>query len=379
MGNINFDSIRHVFERLFSAADICNAAKCARVTAFSCTLLLLATARTHGQDQHFTQFYASPLSLNPALSGVFDGGYRLAMIYRDQGRNFLDEPYATYGVAADLRFKAGSYKKNSRDAFGTGVVFSSDRASAANFFTNQMAITGAYHKALSREGNHFLSAGFQMGVAQRNVNYNNLTFNDQFNGKDGYTDPTGEFFPENNFAFFDFGAGIHYAYAPYRKPGIFAGVSMFHINEPQVSFFANETLETVKDSDRLMRKVSAHISLILPLGNTLQFSPRALAYLQGPHLAANAGGNFRFLMNETKGAALHLGGWVRPVRNLDKNLGLDAAVLMLGLEHSNFLFGISYDANLSGLNTTGRRQGAIEFSLAFLGNYNNETILCPKF
>jgi hypothetical protein len=67
------------------------------------------------------------------------------------------------------------------------------------------------------------------------------------------------------------------------------------------------------------------------------------------------------------------------VRNLDKNLGLDAAVLMVGLEHSNFLFGLSYDANLSGLNTTGRRQGAIEFSLAFLGNYNNETILCPKF
>ena len=379
MGNVNFVKLGHFLRWLFIISNISNATMCIRTIGFVCSLSLLAAFGAQGQDQHFTQFYASPLSLNPALSGVFDGGYRLAMIYRDQGRSFLDEPYATYGVAADLRFNAGTYKKNNKDAFGTGVVFYSDRASAANFFTNQMAITGAYHKALSREGNHFLSAGFQIGVAQRNLNYNNLTFNDQFNGKDGYTDPTGEFLPENNFAFFDFGAGIHYAYAPFRKPGIFAGISMFHINEPQVSFFANETLETVRDSDRLMRKVSAHISLILPLGRALQFSPRALAYLQGPHFAANAGGNFRFLMNETKGAALHLGSWVRPVRNLDKNLGLDAAVLMVGLEHSNFLFGLSYDANLSGLNTTGRRQGAIEFSLAFLGNYNNETILCPKF
>lgn len=342
-------------------------------------LSLYAAAVANGQDQHFTQFYASPLSLNPALSGVFDGGYRLAMIYRDQGRSYLEEPYATYGVAADLRFNAGAYKKNTRDAFGTGVVFYSDRASSANFFTNQMAITGAYHKSLSRTGDHFLSAGFQIGVAQRNLNYNNLTFEDQFNGRDGYTDPSGEYLPENNFAFFDFGAGIHYAYAPFRKPGIFAGISMYHINQPQVSFFANEPIESLQNSDRLMRKVSAHLSLILPISSYLQFSPRALAYLQGPHLAANAGGNFRFLLNDAKGTALHVGGWVRPVRNLDQVPGLDAAVLMLGLEHSNFLFGLSYDANLNGLNTSGRRQGALEFSLAFLGNYNNETILCPKF
>lgn len=344
-----------------------------------CCLSWYVVTDTYCQDQHFTQFYASPLSLNPALSGAFDGGYRLAMIYRDQGRSYLEVPYSTYGVAADLRFKAGSYQKNSRDAFGTGVVFYSDRASSANFFTNQMAITGAYHKALSRTGDHFLSAGFQLGVAQRNLNYNNLTFEDQFNGRDGYTNISGEYLPENNFAFFDFGAGIHYAYAPFRQPGIFAGIAMYHINEPQVSFYANEPIESLQNSERLMRKISAHVSFILPLGSFVQFSPRALAYLQGPHLAANAGGNFRFLLNDSKGTAMHLGGWVRPVRNFDQVPGLDAAVLMLGLEHSNFLFGLSYDANLNGLNTTGRRQGALEFSLAFLGSYNNETVLCPKF
>lgn len=342
-------------------------------------LVWAAPLLLYGQDQHFTQFYASPLSLNPALSGVFDGGYRLAMIYRDQGRSFLNEPYSTYSAAADLRFGLNSRKKNTKDAFGTGVIFYSDRSASTNFFTNQIALTGAFHKALSRDGDHYLSAGFQAGVSQRNVNYNNLTFNDQFNGEDGYTNATGEFFPENNFAFGDFAFGVHYAYAPSRRPGIFAGMAMHHITEPEVSFYANEQQENQRNTDRLWRKISVHAGFIIPFGNAVQFSPRGLIYSQGPHLAANAGGNFRFLLNETNGAALHVGGWVRPVRNLENNLGLDAAVGMLGVEYSNFLFGLSYDANLSGLNTSGRRQGAFEISLAFLGNYNNETILCPKF
>ena len=60
---------------------------------------LLAIATTGlAQDQHFTQFFASPLTLNPALTGTFDGKYRVAFIYRDQ------EPYKTFAGAIDLRF-----------------------------------------------------------------------------------------------------------------------------------------------------------------------------------------------------------------------------------------------------------------------------------
>ncbi len=332
-----------------------------------------------GQDQHFTQFYASPLTLSPALSGAFDGGYRLATIYRDQGRSYLQEPYTTVSAAVDLRFGVSSLKKNKKDAFGTGVIFYSDRNASVNFYTNQIAITAAYHKALNLEGNHFLSAGFQLGISQRNVNYDNFSFQDQFNGENGYTNPTGEYLPENNFSFGDYAFGIHYAYSPKRRPGIFAGFAMHHLLEPQISFYANEPIEELKQEDFLQRKMSAHLTFLLPVGNNLQFSPRALAYMQGPHLAANAGGNFRFLLNDAKGYALHTGGWVRGVRSQDNSFGLDAAVGMFGVEYNNFLIGLSYDVGLSSLNRSGSKSGALEISIAFLGNYNNETILCPKF
>lgn len=79
--------------------------------------ILAVTTAGKAQDQHFTQFFASPLTLNPALTGTFDGKYRLAFIYRDQ------EPYKTFAGAIDLRFGFRNIGKRYKDAFGVGVVF----------------------------------------------------------------------------------------------------------------------------------------------------------------------------------------------------------------------------------------------------------------
>ena len=66
-------------------------------------LFLLLTG-LQAQDKHFTQFYAAPLTLNPALTGAFNGKYRASVIYRDQWRNVLDDPYVTFASAIDVKF-----------------------------------------------------------------------------------------------------------------------------------------------------------------------------------------------------------------------------------------------------------------------------------
>ncbi len=91
----------------------------------------------------------------------------------------------------------------------------------------------------------------------------------------------------------------------------------------------------------------------------------------------NTGTNFRVAMGQYGSTALHIGSWLRPVRN-DDGLGLDAVVAMLGLEFNGVLIGFSYDLNLRALQTK-QRQGAFEISIAYLGEYENEEILCPKF
>lgn len=339
-------------------------------------LLFLAlglSATLTAQDQHFTQFFASPLTLNPALSGTFSGKYRVALIHRNQ------DPFQTFSGAIDLRFGLNRVGKSNKDAFGIGVVFYNDRVPAVGFSNNNINVAGAFHKSLSKRGDQYLSAGFQVGLAQRNFNYENFDFDDQFSGNNGYANPTAEILPENNFAHADLGVGINYTYAPDRGLSIFAGAAMHHILEPQISFYYDEDEPEFSGSSLLHRKYTAYVNFSIPLGTAVQLQPRGLFYAQGPHLAINAGANFRFLFDEISGTALHVGGWGRPVGNEDDTFSMDAIVGMVGVEYNNFLLGFSYDAQLASFGAVQNRRGAFEVSIAYLGEYDSETILCPKF
>mgnify|MGYP001798493693 CR=1 FL=1 len=257
-------------------------------------LLLLGFAYClPAQDQHFTQFYASPISLNPALTGALQGKYRFSVIYRDQWKNVLQNPYVTYSGAIDFRFRLSPYRKKFDDSFGVGVIFYSDKVPFIGYSNNQIFLSGAFHKSLSDENNQFLSVGGQVGLAQRNINYGNINFGDQFNGDNGYTNGTDEILPENNFALSDFNVGINYAYA--NKVGFYIGASMHHILEPQISFFYDSDNPDKFPEDRLAAKYVGHITFQIPLGPNVQMLPRALVYSQGPHLAINVERNLFFI------------------------------------------------------------------------------------
>lgn len=346
---------------------------------FSGLLTWCLISSLSAQDQHFTQFYASPLTLNPALSGSFPGKYRLNMIYRDQGRSALDVPFTTYSAAGDLRLRVNSFRKTKGDAAGVGFVFFNDKSSSVNFFTNYMAISGAFHKSLSKRGDQFLSLGVQAGITQRNVNYDNFTFDDQFNGSSGYTDPTNEFLPENNFSFGDYAVGLHYTYAPENKIGVFVGAALHHILEPNISFYGREPIEENRNESTLYQKYTAHLGLQIPIAEGLQLIPRALAYVQGPHQALNAGSNLRIVVDPFNNTAVQVGGWVRITNNDVDQYSNDAIVGLVGLEINKFLLGFSYDAKVTQLSNGQGIRGAFEISLTFLGEYENDGVLCPSF
>jgi type IX secretion system PorP/SprF family membrane protein len=324
------------------------------------------------QDKEFTQFYASPLTLNPALTGAFEGRYRVGTIYRDQWRSVLDNPIKTFALAADLRFDA-PVKSVRDDALGLGLMFFTDRVSVVDFNTTQIALSMAYHKALDAANSQYLTLGIQGGLTQRNVNYESLDFQDEFNGIDNFNGGTGENLPPNNFAFTDWNAGLNYSARIGRAGGLYAGVALHHFLQPQISFYENSG-----EGDKLYMKMSGQLAANIPLGksNKVSLLPRLLFAKQGPHLQVNTGANLRFTLGDGD-VALHLGSWVRPVRN-DTDFGVDAVVALAGIEFNNVLMGLSYDLNLGALQYS-QRQGAFEISLAYLGNYDNEEIMCPKF
>ncbi len=340
-----------------------------RILIFS---FVLAGRLVLAQDQHFTQFYASPQMLNPGLVGAFEGRYRVSAIYRDQWRNMLDNPIRTFAVAGDLRFDP-PFSRFSQDAVGLGLMFFTDQVSVVDFNTTQIALTLAYHKALDVDGRQYLTLGIQGGLTQRNVNYAYLNFSDQFDGFTGFVLPTGEQFPENNFAYPDLNVGLNYSARLGRKGALYAGAAIHHILEPRATFY-NQGIP----GDRFYRKISGQLAANIPLGDSrAALLPRFLFAMQGPHAQFNAGTNVRFPVGRYGTSAVHLGSWVRPVRTTS-GFDLDAIVGLIGFEVNNVLFGISYDINPQAL-SFGRRQGALEFSVAYLGEYENEQILCPKF
>ncbi len=349
---------------------------------FTLLLCLVLTGTALAQDQHFSQFFASPLTLNPALTGMMQGKTRISFIYRDQwGRNVLDYPFKTFSGAADFRFAVSPRQRRNRDAFGVGLLVYSDRVPVVDFSTSQIMLSGAYHKSLNPRSNQFLSLGAQFGLAQRNISYHELSFEDEFNGEDGYAGgATGEIFPENNFAYSDLQVGLNYTYAPERGVGVFAGAAMHHVMRPELSFYHDTDDDPEQQiSNRLFRKYSAYLNLELPLGKAIKLHPRALLYLQGPHMAGNAGTNVRILLNDFNSTAIHIGGWMRGVRNRDE-YGIDSFIALFGVEFSNFLFGLSYDIEFDAAYGLSRNQGAFEISVTYLGDYDEDgAVLCPVF
>src|SRR5688572_8283353 len=77
------------------------------------------------QDPNFSQFFASPLTLNPALTGKFDGVYRIAGNYRNQWPS-INNAYTTATVSAD--FSILKNRISELDQFGIGLMGFTDRA-----------------------------------------------------------------------------------------------------------------------------------------------------------------------------------------------------------------------------------------------------------
>jgi len=249
--------------------------------------------------------------------------------------------------------------------------------------TNQLALSAAFHKGLDFDKRQFITIGIQAALMQRNINYEFLTFDDQFNQLNDFSLATQEVLPENNFSFSDFSVGLNYIFRPKKKTSINVGFTLNHFLRPQLSFYPpaedpNDPDE-IDGNSRLYMKFGGQLSVQFPIAPRISLIPRVLFTKQGPHMAITTGSNIRIGLNDFNGNAFQIGTWVRPVRNNDNGFGLDAVILMVGFEISNVLFGLSYDANIDDLTTHRQGQNSIEFSAMYQGSFDDESILCPKF
>lgn len=344
------------------------------------TLSLVLPKLVKAQDPHFSQFYASPLTLNPAIAGTYTGTFRISTIYRDQWRSALDNPFRTFSASGDVKFDLNYGNKNLPDIVAIGITFFGDRVSTFDFNTNQIVLTAAYHKALDKKTKQYLGIGVQGGVFQRAINYEDLSFQDQFNAIDGFTLGTGEFLPPNNKAFADISLGLYYSISPSKTFNFHAGLGYFHLNKPNLSYFNTPDIinPEVFKTDILPAKWSIHTGASVKTTDRMSIQPRINALVQGPFTELNLGTTFRYKLSKTAGQYLLLGPYIRGVKDYD-NFGVESIIGMVGLEMNNFIVGFSYDQNLKALANERRSLSALEISIIYIGEHHNEDNFCPQW
>ena len=97
-----------------------------RTKFYAFAVFMAISLMAGAQDIHFSQYYASPLTLNPALCGKFDGFVRVDGIYRSQyyGLSQSSSIYSTPAASVDFSLLKDQMKGN---ALGVGLSVVNDQ------------------------------------------------------------------------------------------------------------------------------------------------------------------------------------------------------------------------------------------------------------
>ena len=252
-------------------------------------LLVVCLLSLKAQDIHYSQFNSAPVNLNPALTGSFDGDYRLVMNHRNQWQS-VTVPFRTFSAGMDTRITSLPLTKS---FIGAGLLFNTDQAGDSDFGTQQIKLSLSYHRVLKDDSSMMISAGLSGAYNNHSINYANLYFGSQYNGHqyDPYL-PNQEVFLEDRISYFDFETGISFYYVindiKWRS-----GLSFNHLNRPFYSFSEDYDVQ-------LYRKFNLFSQADIYMNERMSLLPSVLYLRQGWFQELMLGGLFKFKLNNKK-------------------------------------------------------------------------------
>ncbi|MDH4297232.1 MAG: type IX secretion system membrane protein PorP/SprF [Cyclobacteriaceae bacterium] len=345
-----------------------------RILLLLCVLMLLIDSRVTAQDPQFSQFYAAPLYLNPAMAGS-TGQARAGINYRNQWPA-IDANFTTMSAYFDY------FIEDKKSA--VGVILTRDREGLAGLRSLSIGLQYAYELKINK--NLGFRPGVQVALFNRDVNFDKLTFGDQFDPATGQflDQPTAETFRTNfskTFVDLSFG-GVFFTRSAWL------GISAWHLTQPNQSI--------IDEQSPLPRKYSIHGGFkfylkpgVVGTGVYSRKSERSIA----PAIQYRHQGKFDQMDIGLYFTAepIVLGTWYRgvPFKNLDKFVNNESIVFLLGFVQLGakdaINIGYSFDYTISKLGPGSG--GAHEFSLVYTWPMRNPRkppadklmIPCPDF
>ena len=324
---------------------------------------MVAVLGLKAQDPQFTQFYASPMYLNPAFTGL-TYEHRFTANYRNQWPG-IKKAFSTYMATYDYNLA----NLNS----GIGGFVLQDRAGSSNLVTTTGGGSFAYRVKINKSSE--ARAGLLLSVSQKKLDYTTLVFNDQLitgagpgNSQDARN--------AQPVTYVDIGLG-----GLYNSTNYWAGFTAKHLNQPNVSMVGNTEIVpvylSIHGGYRFIIKARGSNKTKLE-----EFISASMNYRHEQKYDQFDIGAYYFK------SLLNFGVWYRglPLKKYKPGYpSRESVAILVGAEipDKNFRVGYSYDITISRLginNTYGAHELSVIYEIAKKRKRNRRVLVsCPKF
>ncbi len=301
---------------------------------FLVAILVFLSDSAKAQDVVFTQFNQSPLTLNPALTGVFDGEARVVGNYRNQWSSILGgDAYNAFSFSVDKRFAIGN------GYLDVGLVGHTDRSGELNLGTKQVKTSLSYiiHLGKSENSSHYLSIGQDIGISQREMFGSGLEVQN--------------FIDSDHL---DLTTGLNWISQLKGRNRFNIGIAVHHVNKTKFEF-PNDFQEV------LSRRLSLHGGGEIELSEIISLTPMFLFNRQGDFNDLYFGLGLRKYFSEDLNSSYFEIGVLGGARSSRNNV----SSTIVKVRHKQFMIGLSFDLTTSELAQAGSFDGGLELSLGY--------------
>lgn len=322
-------------------------------------LILFCAKLSYAQDPQFSQPYASPLYLNPALTGDTKKN-RLALTYRKQWAE-IEKGFTSYIASYD------HYEERLNSGFGGYVLY--DQSGLTGYRVTGISLNYSYDVRIDDWSG--IKGGLGLGYSFMSYNVSDLVFADQIIRNGASTSVETNLSSRTSYA--DMSAGVLY----YNK-SFWAGASVSHLNKPNISM-TNQVQQlpmkfSLQTGAKLWKKKNewGHELSSLNLAAHYQF--------QGSFDQLDIGVYYNF-------NPVVFGVWYRGiplVKSYEANYANhESVILLLGVEYKDFFrVAYSYDITVSQLSLSSGGSHEISLIYEWPGKKKPNRmrmVACPRF
>ncbi len=303
--------------------------------------------KLEAQDVHYSNFDVNPTLISPSETGNFIGDYRLTGIYRNQWRA-VTVPFVSTTITAEQK---SPFKKVK--GLHLGLQLTRDRAGDSKYTQLHANLSVSYEIQIDSSKKNTLLVGLASGLQQTNIDYDALSFNNQYNGF-AY-DPnlaSGESFSQNNTSGANSAFGVTYSRRINNKFSASISSSINNIIKQKNGFGPSE--------NTLARRANFLIQGQYRYSDRLSFLPKILMTPQGKYREYMIGTLVAYNLDHKKKYA------PGRVYGLLFSRLRDAIIIGAGFDYNDWHIRFSYDVNTSGFTPATHYRGGFELGVQYV-------------